>query len=345
MKKPVALFWTDLHLKKDNIELCNSIADQLVFYAEKYNIQNIFFGGDAFHNRKEQPLNVLLSFRGILNKLNKAGLDQYYIEGNHDKSDQSISESYISVYEDTIRGKIQTEHDEVFLLSNLCIMFLPYYKEGQLERLRSLRERIKQIRKKNPDCKFVLLMHDAVSGVRNNNGSVVTNDLTTKEFLGFDLVFAGHYHNRSEVGSKIYYIGSTHQNNFGEDQHKGFVLLYDDLSFEYLQTKFPHYLKVTIKEDEQGEIPSLLEEYRDSKDYVRFEFEGDKAKIDKSAVEKLKKEGIDVKYKESDAITQQSSVEHHSFDRNSLVENYKVFCEENEYEEEEGLKYLNEVLN
>lgn len=50
-------------------------------------------------------------------------------------------------------------------------------------------------------------------------------------------MYLGHYHDYQQVGSNIFHLGSLQQNNFGEDESKGFWMLYDDCTVELLKSK------------------------------------------------------------------------------------------------------------
>jgi len=92
--------------------------------------------------------------------------------------------------------------------------------------------------------------------VRNNDGSIVEGDVEESYFDSFDLVASGHYHDWSEIGENIVYFRSAYQANFGEDDNKGFTVVYDDCSLEYIQSKFPIYRKIII---DMNDTESMIE--------------------------------------------------------------------------------------
>lgn len=83
----------------------------------------------------------------------------------------------------------------------------------------------------------VLFGHFAVTGSRNNDRSVVENNIKPSSFKDFKKVYLGHYHDYQQVGSNIFHLGSLQQNNFGEDESKGFWMLYDDCTIELLKSR------------------------------------------------------------------------------------------------------------
>lgn len=66
------------------------------------------------------------------------------------------------------------------------------------------------------------------------DGTEVKSELKPSMFEMFKKVYLGHYHNYQRVGSNIYHLGSVQQNNFGEDEKKGFWLLDSDLEVDLI---------------------------------------------------------------------------------------------------------------
>ena len=82
-------------------------------------------------------------------------------------------------------------------------------------------------------------------------------------FKQFDLVVVGHYHDRQLIGDRVHYIGSSHQANFGEDEAKGFGIVWSDCTIEYEQTQFPKYVKTYLDAKDKHGLRDILEMVND----------------------------------------------------------------------------------
>jgi DNA repair exonuclease SbcCD nuclease subunit len=341
MKKPIALILTDTHITPNNIPLVESIFDQAIDVCEQYNIPRIIHDGDWFTSRSHQALECLLSVsEGIIDKINSKSIEQLGLQGNHDKTDQSRKEGYMSLF----RDKITLFEDEGFVvIDGICCCFLPFFTDQEyLERLVNLIEKTAKFERK------ILFTHQSINGVRNNDGSLVEKDIEQEFFVDFDKVIVGHYHNRQRVGENIYYIGSTHQSKFGEDDRKGFTILYSDMSIKYIPTVYPKYIHLKVHVDDDDKIVQAIEEHKDSDDNVRITLIGDKDKS--KAIHKtiFDDTGIDVRFNtmsEStlfDSPIDEASGEAKVFNKKDLAKHWIKYCTSQSvpaYQRNEGLKF------
>lgn len=355
--KPLALILTDTHLKEDNTELVTDIWKQAVFYCKSKNIKKILFGGDFFTARKAQPLSVLFTAGEIFKMVRNSGIELICIPGNHDKVDYTSEESYLDVFDGhfiLVKG-----YSFIQATDDLIIHLIPFFKEndGYPIYLQKAVEHITVInsggllksKSEIPKYKHILLTHVAINGVRNNDYSVVENDLDKKNFKVFHSVFVGHYHNQSQIGKNIYYIGSAYQSNFGEDNKKGFTILNDDGSHEFVKSQFQEFIKIKIDITDTKELKKLEQEHKNSKENVRFVFEGEEAELKNVNKEKYSALGIDVTFNKDSAVplnhdglvAKASSI---SFDRSNIEEAFNTFCETKHIEDNSiGLEYLKKM--
>ena len=85
-------------------------------------------------------------------------------------------------------------------------------------------------------------------------------------FEPFDRVFAGHYHNRTKVaGTRIEYIGSSRQFNFGENEEKGYTILCADGSAEFVRNRVNQRYRTLDVTAAEVDIPLFdrIDELRD----------------------------------------------------------------------------------
>jgi len=337
--KPAALLITDTHLHKDNIDIVEDIWLQAINCCREYQINIIIFLGDFFTARVAQTLAVLLAGKRIISELQKFDGSVLFIPGNHDKVDQSSNESYLDVFDFNINSSLTLiKQDKSIEFDNIIFHFLPYFKE-QDKYPELLKEICKYI---NPIKKNILFTHIAVNGVKNNDGSEVDNGIDPNLFNNFDSVFVGHYHNKSRVGSNIYYIGSAYQANYGEDINKGFTLLYSDGIHKQIKSHFPEFKKINIdvKDLKTIDIGTLKEGNKN----VRIIVEGNKEELESIDKEKYDSLGIDIKF-DPKLEVQDISKEFKSFNRHNIKQSFDEFCLKNNIEGKDvGERYLQTII-
>lgn len=347
--KALAVLSTDWHLKKENIDQIKDLVMQQCELALELETEYLVCLGDIFDSRIAQRQDVLDAFGEILDTIDSYGLKLWAISGNHDKTNYSSHKSFLDPYKGRDCFSLVDKTARIpFIQEQLQLNFLPFFTdEVWMEQFEKL--------KKTPQlpilqgCKEILLTHIAVTGSRNNDGTMVSSSLSPGLFKDFFKVFSGHYHDQQKIGSNFYHIPSIQQNNFGENTEKGFTVLYTDGSHELIKSKFKEFVKVQIDLDtiESDELLSLKRKYKGSESNIRFEFKGSD-----NVLKSLKKEdftslGIDVKTKsrevEDDIIFSESTeVIEHTGD--SIIEEFKKCCEKENWNIEQGIKYLNKKL-
>ncbi len=334
-KTPIAVVLTDTHLKKGNEELVTDIFKQAISLCEKLGIDRLFHAGDFFTARNAQPLDVLDAADDIFEMISDAGIVCDIIPGNHDKTDLESKKSYLKQF----RKHVNVIDDyQRIVIGDVAIHFIPYFKENTVYGSKLSKVFVSK------EYKNVLITHIAVTGVKNNDYSEVENDLKPEMFKQFDSILIGHYHNQSQVGDNIFYIGSSYQANYGEDNKKGFIVLYSDGSHEFIKSNFPEYIKVTINASDKKRLKEVQKELAHSKDHVRVVVEGTTEEcksIDKGLLMDL---GIDVKFDREESRIQ-ADQEFIAFDRNNIKQYFEEFCEKNQLQNiEMGRKYIENIL-
>lgn len=342
-KYPIALLITDTHLHKSNVDLVKNIFNQAIEKCKELKINNIFHLGDFFTSREAQPLLVLKEAKDILLLIRNNNIDMSIIAGNHDKTNLEDELSYIDVIDkDTENIDLIYNEDSKLYDEKINIIFLPYFKESgsYLTRLNSVS---KLIIKNNIN---ILLTHVGVNGVNNNDGSSVENEVKQELFKKFDKVFVGHYHDQQSI-KNIYYIGSAYQSNFGEDELKGFTILYSDGSHEFVQSKFPKFIKEKINIDDKGALKKFEKKYANSTDHIRAILIGEKTKLQSFKKENFIDKGFDVKFEDENLNTNIdiSNQEMQIYDRSNIKKAFNKFVELNSIEDFNfGLNYLEKII-
>lgn len=333
-RKPIAVIGTDSHLKKDNFELVFSCFQQAKQVMLDLNIKTFLHGGDFFTTRNAQPEDSLRQAKTIYQLFE--GDEFWQIPGNHDKTKLDSENSYLDVFDKYCTLVRNYRFSD---LEGVRVHFLPYFKED-VNYLSYLEEAVKHI---DPSKKNVLLTHIAITGVRNNDGSEVENIVSPKLFKKFDSVLVGHYHNRSQIGSNIHYIGSMFASNYGEDNNKGVTILFSDGTHEHYQLDFPHYIKVQVDANEKKSLKEIQKEYKDTNHHVRLILKGEKSDLETIDKTELQELGFDVKFEDNSIMVDSdiSQGELLVFNRSNLKDVFDEFCKSSNIEDSEfGSKYL-----
>lgn len=346
-KKATSIMITDTHLKDGNDDLVFSIFSQAIEYCVKAKIKTIFHGGDIFTNRKGQTLLNLMTFMEILSYAKSRGISIYAIPGNHDKTNQSSTNSYLDIFSEFDNFHcIKEEHSMSLKDSEVNFCFLPFFTDEEyLTRLLRLQEEIMDNSMEN-----ILITHKDINGVKNNDGSLVEGDIERDFFKVFKKVLVGHYHNAQKF-KNVFFIGSGYQGNFGETwEDKGFQVIYSDGSMELVQTEFPKYIKVVLPIEDKEALFKEAMKYKGTKDFVRFVLTGKRSEYDKLNVDGIREFGIDVRYESEEFNESISAVENDElieFDKKTILKEYLEYCELNEIAGKNksfGLNILNKNL-
>lgn len=338
MKKPLVVSSNDWHIRDDNVNQIIDLFRQQCQLAVSLEVKFIACLGDIFNSRKSQTLLVLNTFTKILNIANEYHLNLICFPGNHDKTCYESRESFLDQFRYHPNITLLTDYGNIEL-DGVRFHFMPFFSENMwIDEFKNV-EFIKGEQN-------ILLSHIAVTGSRNNDGAKVESPITPSMFRKFDIVGLGHYHNYQSIGSNIFHFPSIQQNNYGEDTNKGFTVIYDDCTFDLRPSTFKRYevVDIDLNETSKKQISELINTYSERLDesYVRFRLTGTEDKLKAFDKESIKLIGIDVKTvnKEIDSIEDFDSVEVKRYTNESIMSEFKNFCEEYEKDYEAGLKYL-----
>ena len=194
---------------------------------------------------------------------------------------------------------------------------------------------------------YVLYIHEGINGALATSNE---KELAANIFQDFDTVLVGHYHNRCKIkGTNIEYIGSSRQHNFGEDEEKGYTLLYTDGSYKFIKNEVNKRYKTievnagkindafidniqALKEDERYLVKAKISCNKAASKLV------DKAKLIEAGVSK-----VELIAEEVDEIKAKSLGLESKFDKLGIKSEYSSFCEKKEKDVELGMKYLDKI--
>ncbi|WP_165045078.1 metallophosphoesterase [Dysgonomonas sp. ZJ709] len=340
---PCVLMINDIHISKDNIPEFELNWAEALTVCQRMEIRIIVLGGDLFQSRAAQTLDVLLAVFDALQSAANKNINVIMANGNHDKVNQEAVRGYCHVF-----GK----HENVAVVDDFLTIsennwgfslhMIAYFPENG-----SFTDKLNALIKGDLDSgkKNFLYIHEGINGALLHNSD---NELPAHIFSDLDRVFVGHYHNRCIIkGTHIEYIGSSRQHNFGEDEEKGYTVLYNDGSQEFIKNKVnTRYLNIDIPIEKMNiHLTDRLEELKAEGRYkvkVRVHAStADATSINKNELIKCGASKVEIITQDPEVTEIVSTSLFVKFDNNQIQENYQEFCREKKIEDISlGLTYL-----
>lgn len=297
-------------------------------------------------SRSAQTLDVLMAVRwAILEATKQYNLYVIIANGNHDLVDQEAILGYNHIFSDYEGVEVIGEYTEVELSNTTSLYVMSYFPENGsfTERLNSLQQEYNiDSQKKN-----VLYIHE---GIRGGLATPSDDELPANIFNGFDSVLVGHYHNRKQIpGTQIEYIGSSRQHNFGEDEEKGYTILYTDGSTKFVKNEVNQRYKVIevdVADMNEGFMEMLAKIKADTRYKVKVRVKCNSAQSSAVNKQQLAEAGAN----KIELVTEQTEVmrtDHQSitqkFDKSGIKEEYTNFCTQKSIDNQLGLHYLDKL--
>lgn len=346
LKIPSLLLLNDIHFGKDNLPESIDNWREAIQVCEDNKIKTIVVGGDMFQSRSSQTLDVLLAIRDLMIESEKAGIDVILANGNHCKVNQESIRGYCHVFDQHRNVKVV---DKFVILRDpnegkFALTVIPYFPETG-----SFKDVYKStLPLTYPDDLNILYLHEGINGALKNASD---HELPADMFQEYDKVLVGHYHGRCKVkGSNVEYIGSSRQHNYGEDEEKGYTIVYSDGSTAFIKNQSNTRYRV-IDVDVKDINKKLLKEIKELKDTGYYKI---KVKIHTPFDTKLtvnKQELIDAGVNKIEIITEDIEIAevakqsiHVKFDKAGITSAYREFADEKNVKNSEfGLKYLGKI--
>ncbi len=279
------------HYGTFNSRLLDTLAvlDEIKDYAVAHGITTILFGGDLFHRRQVYHTDVFNLVFEKFTEMSSMGLTFLMIPGNHDYADRVGMVHALQPF-DTIENvhvsglvmpRLWTSECEV-----LCVPYTPDL-DTACSNLRFAGQMAD-----DSDVPTILLAHLGMQGARVGSdyilvtdGDVKVADVPHQSFTG---CFFGHYHEHQQLFANGWYIGSTHEHNWGDSGGtRGFLharVYKDKIAFHRIETDAPKF--VTIDGDDAPE-------YRD-KDFVRIYVDTPSRSVIRRVRQQLGREDVEV---------------------------------------------------
>lgn len=331
--------WNDIHLGVGNCQEVLLSTKQMVNYLVNNDIDVLINNGDFFHSRSNQTQEVLTTANEILKVINDAGVRHIINIGNHDRQSYFKSESFLDSFRFHPGVEIYDGCITKLDIKGTSVSLSPFFDDSILVPMLN-----------EVEGGDILLGHWEMQGSTHLGKTSDKSTITPKTLKKFKKVYLGHFHNHQEITKNIVHLPSLRQSSFGEDDNKGFSVIYDDLTYSIVPGVFKKFTKLVLDIDKvsNDEIKSLILLHRDSNDSIRFEFIGEETKLKSLDKEQFLGTGIDIKLKfEKKYKTEESEkpVLIKKFDKEQIESSFKEFCEEKGYMYKEGVLILNEFLN
>lgn len=339
--KPYALLINDIHVGKDNIPEFKENWDDALDVCEEYEIPRIIVGGDLFKSRSAQTLSVLMAARAAILKATEKGLEVILANGNHDKVDQESYLGYCHIFSDYENVTAVNSFLVEDMSKDWRFIVMSYFPENTTFEQEFLHACDYVIDHKHT----VLYLHEGINGAISPSSD---KELSASLFRDFGKVLVGHYHDRCHIkGTNIYYIGASRQHNYGENEEKGYTVLYTDGSTEFVKNEVNqryHTLEVNVSQLDQTELSISQLVAQGYKVKLKVNAASDTAKqINKQQL-------IDMGISKIEVVTETAITESHSqdfdvkYDKAGIKKEYTEFCHQKEIAEvETGLSYLDKI--
>ena len=266
------------------------------------------------------------------------------IEGNHDKVDQEAARGYCHVFDSFDNVHVIDTWGEVGF-GDLVMGLISYFPENGS--FIQKHDELMGYFDGTDYQKRILYIHQ---GIRGALSQPTDDELPADMFYKWDKVLVGHYHNRCKFDN-IEYIGSSRQHNFGEDEEKGYTILFSDGDTEFVQNKVNiRYKTLELSFDEiNSHIKETIEDLTQDGYRVRVKILCDPEQVKSLDKQFLIDSGAS-KVEIAQSITERAKVSQNTFekrfDKSGLKNMYSTFCEENNIDNKEvevGIRYLNVI--
>lgn len=344
---PCLLLLNDIHISKDNIPAFKANWQEAIDICRKMDVKEIAIGGDLFFSRAAQTLDVLLAVHDALLTAAEHGIHVTIAEGNHDKVNQENERGYCHVFDQHSNVLVCDEYVSLPLGDDcrFVLHMMGYFPEDG-----SFCTRLDRLKEEALDPKRLnfLYIHEGINGALAQPND---KELPAKIFEEFDKVFVGHYHNRTIIDkTRIEYIGSSRQHNFGEDEEKGYTVIYTDGSHEFIKNQANTRYRVIDVAAERAGL-HLMDELReidaDGRYKVKVRVHAPQAamkSVDKAALLDAGATKVELIADDEEILEVAASSLFEKFDSHRIRETYEEFCREKQIDDVAiGLEYLSKI--
>ena len=247
------------HFVNSRLLAAHDVLREIDDYARKHKVKNLVFCGDLFHVREAVPTVAVNLMYDALSRMSKWA-KLWLMPGNHDYADREGHVHSLHVFKEL--GNVEvvdwSSHKLTFMSEAgklgepLQFSFVPYTDDRD-----KAIEQIKKVAELNTaDTPHLLFAHLGIQGAKVGSDYVLVNeaDLSVDHipWQKFTACFFGHYHEHQQLFANGWYVGATHQHNWGDANTKrGFlhVRVYrDHVDFDFVETSAPKFIVTRDKD-------------------------------------------------------------------------------------------------
>lgn len=242
-KVPIAVLISDVHYSLPTLEVADTATRMAIGKANELGVPLIVPGD--LHDSKAHLRGECV--KAMLSTFSNAQFRPIVLRGNHDAINEKSKEHSLTFlqYETAI-----IDSPEVMQVCGTKLCLIPYFSD-----IEELREFLR-----TAERSLIYIMHQ---GVQSTNAGHYYQDKSAliKEDLAGMRVISGHYHARQSFDlpnrGTFDYVGNPYTLNFGEanDPEKGFQILYNDGSLEFIATNLRRHI---IMEIQYEDLKSLV---------------------------------------------------------------------------------------
>lgn len=335
---PMALLMNDLHISKDNVIEFEKNWNEALKICEDNNIKSIFIGGDVFTTRNVQYLSPVMTVMRCLERTAAKGINTTIAFGNHDCPVYGEKNSWCDIF-GNVKGVDIVNDFAVYETDEYALAMIAYFPEETMME-NKLKELDEYLDENKIACSDVILyIHSGVHGALGDFD--VPNEMPQEPLLKYRKVLCGHYHNRTVIkGTNIEYIGSSRAHTFGEDEDKGYTILFQDGTDKFIKNEVnTRYVTEDISLDEVSDWKND----RDERYKVRLRIHCNAAEadtVDKGDLIARGANKIEFVTEKLQAIEKSQSELEERFDNKGLQVEYLSFCKEKGIDSSFGIDYL-----
>ena len=243
-KKPIAVLISDIHYNINTLPVADAALRQAIAKANQLNVSLIVAGDthDTKANLRAECTNALIE------TFKQCNTTAYVLVGNHDKINEKSEEHALNFLDKyaVIINRFRDPKSHCNVIASNWILCCYHHDADELRR---------QLRHNTTRN---IIMHQGITGSKSGDYIQDKSALSPADLAG-RRVISGHYHTRQTIdlpdGGKFDYIGNPYTLNFAEanDPPKGFQVLYDDGSLEFVPTNLRKH--VVIEMDGIKDIP------------------------------------------------------------------------------------------
>lgn len=336
--KPIVLLINDIHISKDNIPEFEKNWEEAIRVCRDNGINHIVIGGDLWLSRSSQTLSVLMAVRNALLIATQSDIHVTIAEGNHCKVNQEFVLGYSHIFSEYPGVSVIDCYTIINISYNVQLYVMSYFPENGsfVPRLNAMIAENLDKTKRN-----ILYIHE---GIRGGLAQPSDDELPASIFDDFDATLVGHYHNRNKIkGTNIEYIGSSRQHNFGEDEEKGYTIIYDDGSYRFVKNEANiRYKVVDLNVDDINGGADLKQEGYKVKVRVHCK-SSESSAIDRQQLLEMGCTKVEVVAEDKTVAADNHALEQ-KFDKSGVKDEYVNFCTEKGVSDVEvGLFYLDQI--